>query len=234
MKRKKLQYFMLAILLLLIFCGIYYWRGDIRNLVTYGWNDWPTHEAFENCFWSKRAFSKMTLFEQSCPNSSAQATLSENQDGTITEIVDPKSLYNFKIQPFTKDIGVNPIDVVKEWYEKLTPEQKKTCEIQNADEALQHFSDGRLMVTEDPHPTAHKTRYKIDIKPEIIKQILDKYGGTPGSGSGYDYLCGHLVGTSWSAHPPYFEFDDRSPSKYLLVGSYGFDGPSIDLNSIRF
>jgi hypothetical protein len=234
MKNKKIWYFIISILLLAIFGGIYFSRENIHNLVVYGLSGWPTHDTLDNCYWSKEIFSKMTLFEQKCHDSSIQGALVESKDGTVTEVVDPNSAYNFKIQPFTKEINKSPTEVVKEWYAKLTSDQKRTCEIQSADEPLQYFKDGRLMVTEDPHPTSHKTRYKIDVKREISKQIWDKYGGTPGSGSGYDYLCGHLVGTTWSGHPPYFEFDDRSPGKYLFVGSYGFDGPSIDLNSIRF
>jgi hypothetical protein len=46
------------------------------------------------------------------------------------------------------------------------------CEIQNADEPVNHFSDGRVDWSENPHPMPHKTRYKIDIKQEIIQKIM--------------------------------------------------------------
>ena len=120
---------------------------------------------------------------------------------------------------------------MKDWYAKLSSEQKKNCEIQDGDEPIQYFHDGTVMWTEDSHPMPHKAGYKIDIKPEISQKIFQNT--EPGE-TKYDYMCGHIVGTTLSGHPPYFEFDDRSPNKYLFVGAYGFEGPMIDLNSIRF
>lgn len=73
----------------------------------------------------------------------------------------------------------------------------------------------------------------IGIKPSIVQGIIDKYDGIPGEPQ-YDYMCAHTVGSTFTSHSPYFEFDDRSPEKYLFVGSYGQDGPPIDLNSIQF
>jgi hypothetical protein len=77
----------------------------------------------------------------------------------------------------------------------------------------------------------HKIRYKIDINPNLVQQIMEQ--SEPG-GTKYDYMCGNIVGTTFSGHPPYFEFDDRNQNEYLLVGAYGQEGPLIDLNSIRF
>jgi hypothetical protein len=76
-------------------------------------------------------------------------------------------------------------------------------------------------------------RYEIDIKSEIAKGIVIKYGGLP-SGQQYDYLCGDIVGSQFGSSNPYFEFDNRNADKYLFIGSLGNDGSVlIDLNSIR-
>ena len=232
MNNRKSLYLLLPILLLSF--GAYVLRGDIQRVLTYGWNDWPTHDAAEGCTWTKRTFSKIVLFEQKCSESPLQSSLHENNDGFVIQTPPTKYGYSFKLQLFDKSTNESPSDVVKEWYAKLTSDQQKVCEIEDANEPVDHFNDGMLHWTENPHPMPHKTRYKIAVKLDVIRQITDKYGGDPGSGSGYDYMCGHQVGTTWSGHPPYFEFDDRSPDKYLFVGEYGFEGPPIDLNSIRF
>ena len=206
-------------------------------VLNYGWSDFPTHDPNPNCAWIKRSFvrSGITALVQDCPNSKLGVVISEDPDGTIIETVKVAPSYKFTMQILAKDKASDPLDVVKGWYAKLTSEQQKICEIQNADRPLQYFFDGRLMQTEEPHPTSHKTRYKIDISRKIVKEIFDKYDGDPGGGSERDYACGNLVGTSWSDYPPYFEFDDRSQEKYLFVGSYGQGGqPDIDLNSMRF
>lgn len=225
-KNAKKTYLILGLLFLIIFISAYHSRGIISDFLSREEGSQPTHVATEGCNWNKRVFAQLSLFQQKCPNIPNQSLLSENQDGTKVQTE------KFALQIFPKDPLQKPLDTVREWYTKLTPEEQRVCEIQDADEPFQFFTDGRLMVTEDPHPTPHKTRYKIYIKPDIEKEIVDKYGGY--LVDGHDYMCGHLVGTTWSGHPPYFEFDDRNPGKYLFVGSYGFDGPPIDLNSIRF
>ena len=75
-------------------------------------------------------------------------------------------------------------------------------------------------------------RYKIAVNQKLFDAIYAKHGDAVGSS--YDYLCGHLVGAQCAARSPYFEFDDRSPRKYLFVGSLGADDPPIDLNSMQF
>ena len=67
--------------------------------------------------------------------------------------------YEFTLRLFQKKASQAPADIVKEWYAKLTLEQQTVCEIQNADEPLSYFSDGRLLWTEEPHPSAHKMIY---------------------------------------------------------------------------
>ena len=138
------------------------------------------------------------------------------------------------METFSKQASQSPLEIMTEQLAKLTPEQQKTCQIQPADVQIDHSSNGASSEIEMPHPTPHKTRYKIDVKPEIVQEIVSKYEGMPDSQK-YDYLCGKVVGSPFAASTPYFEFDDRSPNKYLFVGSLGNDGSVlIDLNSIRF
>jgi len=219
-------------ILLTSLSALVFFRHEQLNLVlTYGTTELPTHKADEGCTWIKRTFSKkkISLFEQNCPTPAYASTWTyyEDADGRIMSLNSRDGRDFPTIQLFTKEKGADPLDVVKkEWYSKLTPEQQKACEIQNADR------DSTL--SEAPRKTAHKTRYEIDLKPEVSKEIVDKFQGLP-SGREYDFLCGDVVGTYFYSAPPYFEFDDRSPDKYLFVRSFGNDGgPLIDLNSIQF
>jgi len=215
----------------LIAFGILF-QNAIANLLTYGWNDWPTHEADEHCSWVRQTFSQLSFFKQECPG--VPYDFVENDKGTLVQTQETKYGYSFKLELFTRAGSETPQDVMKAWYAKLTPEQRKVCEIQSVDEPVTYFPDGKPNFHQRPNPTEHKTRYAIGIKSDVWQQITEKYGGDPGSSAGYDYMCGHEVGTTWGSYPPYFEFDDRSPEKYLLVGSYAFEAPPIDLNSIRF
>ena len=83
MKNRKLLYSAIVILALLI-CG-YIWQKDIKDLLTYGFGDKPTHELTGSCDWEKKVFSKITLFEQDCTDPSLESPLFENNDGTILE-----------------------------------------------------------------------------------------------------------------------------------------------------
>ena len=143
----------------------------------------------------------------------------------------------FSIQVLAKDPNQSPRDIIEKYYAQLTPDQQKACEIQNGDEPLEYFSDGALaghpMNQGDPHPTPHKTRLEIDLKPEVVKAIEDKFDGLP-EDQAYDFLCGPVMGSYLEARPPYLEFDDRTPDKYLFVSSRGADDLPIDLNSLRF
>jgi hypothetical protein len=229
MSRKKRVYAILASVAIVII-GLA-WHSDVQNMLAYGWGEWPTHASFEGCSWTKKTFSKIALFEQSCSDPSLQSPLGENSDGTLVQTQPTKYGYSFKLQLFTKSSSESSLEVLNDWYAKLTPDEQKVCEVQDADEPIDHFSDGRADWTENPHPMPHKTRYKIDIKPEIAQKIMQN---SEPADQKYDYMCGHLVGTTFASHPPYFEFDDRDPTKYLLVGAYGQEGPLIDLNSIQF
>lgn len=224
----------IAVLFLLVLGTAYYLRTDIGNFFAFGLNNWPTHSANEGCSWIERNFSQITLFEENCAHSSSRATLSENQAGDILQTKETEFGYSFKLQLFSKSPTQEPLEVVKEWYSKLTPEQQNVCEIQNPDKDLEYFPNGQLKSTEGPHPTDHKIRYKIDVKQAVLDEIFAQYDGDPGGSPERDYMCGLQLGTTWGAYPPYFEFDDRTPNKYLLVGTFGVDGPSIDLNSLRF
>ena len=170
MKNDKNIYIVLGVLIL-ITCT-YLWRGDLQNLFAYGWGDWPTHEAYGGCNWVKKTFSKIILFEQDCSDPSLNSPLSENNDGTVIRTQPTKYGYVFKLQLFTKASTESPLDVVNKWYAKLTPDEQKVCSIQKTDEPVEYFNDGRVHWTENPHPMPHKTRYKIDIKPEISQKNI--------------------------------------------------------------
>lgn len=199
-------------------------------------DDLPKHEADSGCVWTKRVFSMkgISFFEQDCPpGRNPSWVYSEDSEGRVIQAISGDEQKLVTMELFTKDKNLSSLDVVKkEWYEKLTPEQQSKCEIQNADRPILYLATGASYWTEEPHPMIHKVRYKIDLKPEVAQGIMEKNGHMPGSQ--YNFLCGETVGSHFSSHPPYFEFDDRSPDKYLFVRSFGFDGPLIDLNSIRF
>jgi hypothetical protein len=236
----KTKLFYAVPLLLVLILGAYIWPSNIQNLLTYGWSDWPTHEPpSASCPWKREVFKNagLSAFIANCvdkraydPTTGYAMSFSDAENELIGKWA-ANSDYKFTIQVFSKSAMAQPADIVKEWYAKLTPDQQKVCTIQNADEPVDHFSNGTVHWTEDPHPEAHKTRYKIDVKPEISQHIMQT---SEPADPRNDYMCGHLVGSTFSSHPPYFEFDDRNPDKYLLIGTYGQEGPLVDLNSIRF
>jgi hypothetical protein len=45
------------------------------------------------------------------------------------------------VQLFTKSNNESSLDVRQEWYVKLTPDEQKICEIQSADEPIDHLGD---------------------------------------------------------------------------------------------
>jgi hypothetical protein len=239
-KRFFIRFLSVVVLIVSVVGLVSYFHNYAHDFFVYGLSDWPTHEpASENCPWKREVFPSagITAFIGSCtdqkafdPSNGYAMVFSDSDKKVIGKWVTNQD-YQFTIQVFTKQSSQLPMDVVKEWYAKLTPKQPSQCEIQNADQPVEHFSSGEINWSENPHPIAHKTRYKIDIKPEIIQQIMQNPGPNDAN---YDYTCGHLVGTTFASHAPYFEFDDRTPDKYLMVGSYGQEGPMIDLNSIRF
>src|SRR5215471_20400792 len=169
MVRHKLSYGVVTILILVAGIVAFFLRNEIRNVLAYGGNDWPTHPAYDGCQWVKRTFSRVVLFEQECSNPSLQASLIESKDGALIQTSPTQNGNRFQLQIFTKSPGQSPLDVVREWYGKLTPEQQNVCEIQDPDTTVEYFPDGSIKSGEGPHPTAHKTRYKIDIKPAISK-----------------------------------------------------------------
>ena len=83
----------------------------------------------------------------------------------------------------------------------------------------------------DPHPTPHKTRLNIYLR-KSTQNIIEANDGI--GDPKYNFLCGNVMGSYLELRPPYLEFDDRTPDKYLFVSSRGQDDPPIDLNSLRF
>jgi hypothetical protein len=141
----------------------------------------------------------------------------------------------FSIKVLEKDSNQSPRDIIEKYYAEITPDQQKACEIQNEDEPLEYFSDGALagqpMNEADPHPTPHKTRLIIYLRKSTQDTIMANDGiGDPK----YNFLCGRVMGSYLESRPPYLEFDDRTPDKYLFVSARGQDDPPIDLNSLRF
>ena len=253
MKRvKKIAVFLLLgiVVVLLIVTGLsvrYHERANL--LLTYGPIDLPTFDAYPDCTWIKRTFSKkgISFFQQDCPSApyANDEFYFEDNAGTIERGFADDSNGQVRAYPqielFNKAKSETPHDVLKkEYYDKLTPTQQQNCEIRNADRPLEYFkasqSKGKAMNEAEPNPTPHKTRYEIAIKSSVLQAILDKNNGdNPGSKAGYDYLCGNVVGSQFESFPPYFEFDDRSPDKYLFVHSYGLEfDEMIDLDSITF
>jgi hypothetical protein len=194
----------------------------------------PAYEAKKGCVWEEKKYreAELSLFIQICPKSDPVMFFTESKRLLIGKsITNPD--YEFTIQVLDKDPSQKPLDVVKQWYNKLTPEQQRLCEIKNVDVTVTYLDDGSVYLHERPNPTAGKTRYAIVPKIETLKSISDSFGGLPNSRE-FDYMCGTEVGSTLSAYPPYFEFDDSSLDKYLKIGSYAFEAPPIDLNSIYF
>ena len=253
MKRvKKIAVFLLLgiIVFLLILIGLSVRNHERLNLLlTYGPIDLPTFEAYPDCTWIKRTFSKkdISFFQQDCPSPpyANDEFYFEDNAGRIERGFADDSNGQVRAYPqielFNKAKSETPYDVVKkEYYDKLTPAGQPNCEIRNADRPLEYFKavqgKGKAMNEAEPNPTPHKTRYEIAIKSSTLQAILDKTNGdNPGSNAGYDYLCGNVVGSKFESFPPYFEFDDRSPDKYLFLHSYGLEFDEIiDLDSITF
>jgi hypothetical protein len=227
-----------AILLVLVVLVGWVWHIHNNSTVqsTY-WYDSPSHALTDACSWTHTSFeqAKITAFIETCPPSVRFQMLFSDSNGVVIGKWTSNPDFEFTIKRFDKDTARAPLDVVQDWYAKLTPEQQKVCSIQDADRPIRYLKDGTPIVWEEPHPTEHKTRYKINVRPEVYQAIWDEYEGDPGGSPERDYMCGHEVGNPWGGRSPYFEFDDRSPGNYVQVGAYGEgDEPFIDLNTLQF
>ena len=222
-----------AVLAIALLCALI-WHSEIVIGLTYGWDAFPTHAPQKNCSWTKKTFDKggISFFLQSCPGPNTPWLYSERSQGEILRTNDGSQLSTFRL--FEKQESQTPLNVVNQWFARLSPEQQKSCSVQPADEPVEYLKDGSQSTIERPHRTTHKTRYRIAITAEVIQDVSNEFDGLP-TGTKYDFLCGPDVGSKFTSYPPYFEFDDRSPSKYLFVSSLGNDDSIlVDLNSIRF
>jgi len=218
---KKIAVFLLLgiIVFLLILIGLSLRNHERVNLLlTYGQIDLPTFDAYPDCTWIKRTFSKkgISFFQQDCPSPpyANDGFYFEDSAGRIERGFADDSNGQVRAYPqielFNKAKSETPYDVVKkEYYDKLTPAEQQNCEIRNADRPLEYFKagqgKGKAMNEAEPNPTPHKTRYEIEIKSSVLQAILDKNNGdNPGSNAGYGYLCGNLVGSKFESFPPYF------------------------------
>ncbi len=206
---------------------------NLFSLPPYGTEGFPSYAPDKGCVWFRQSFAEMgvSFFKEDCQNHGFP-----NYDFPIytetssSQIVRSSDLTHdvLTMEIFGKNATSTPTIIMNQWYAKLTPQQKNDCSIQNADNSTSS------PFAEPPLPTSHKTRLKIDIKPEIVQTIFQENGGLPG-GSQYDYLCGSIVGSAFRFPAPYFEFDDRSPTKYLKIDNLPQDNSlGIDLDTISF
>ena len=225
----------IGLLLLVGLASAFYFRGGIFDLLADNQGDRPTYEPGKDCKWVKTNFQKagLTAYVDDCTNGNVMTfnDASSKVEGTWQG----NTNVGFTIQVLPKDPSQTPRDIIEKYYARLTPDQQKACEIQNEDEPLEYFSDGALagqpMNEADPHPTPHKTRLIIYLRKSTRDTIMANDGiGDPK----YNFLCGHVMGSYLESRPPYLEFDDRTPDKYLFVSARGQDDPPIDLNSLRF
>jgi hypothetical protein len=228
----------LVVVIGLLFVGLisaFYYRDDIHSLLAFGPGNWPTYEPGKDCKWVKTKFQKagLTAYVDDCTNSNVMTF--NDASGKVEGTWQGNTNVAFTIQVLSKDPSQSPRDIIEKYYARLTSDQRKACEIQNEDQPLEYYSSGALagqpMNEADPHPTLHKTRLKIDLTKNFqnIIESNDALGDPK-----YNYLCGHDTGSPLESRPPYLEFDDRTPDKYLFVSSRGADDPPIDLNSLRF
>ena len=213
----------------------FYLRAGTHNQLASGPDDRPTYDPGEDCHWVKTNFPKagLTAFIDDCTSGIPMSF--RDALGEIDGVRQLDGGVGFSIKVFKKDPKQSPSDIIEKYYALLAPDQRKACEIQNEDEPLEYFSDGALaghpMNEGDPHPTPHKTRLNIYLR-KSTQNIIEANDGI--GDPKYNFLCGNLMGSYLEARPPYLEFDDRTPDKYLFVSSRGQDDPPIDLNSLRF
>jgi hypothetical protein len=234
MKRRALVVVVIG-LLCVVLISAFNFRDNIHNLLAYGASDWPTYEPGKNCKWVKTKFEKagLTAYVDDCTSSNVMTF--NDASGKVEGTWQGNTNVVFTIQVLPKDPNQSPRDIIEKYYAQLTPDQQKACEIQNEDEPLEYFSDGALagqpMNEADPHPTPHKTRLNIYLR-KSTQNIIEANDGI--GDPKYNFLCGNLMGSYLESRPPYLEFDDRTPDKYLFVSSRGQDDTPIDLNSLRF
>ena len=213
----------------------FYLRDDIHNPLADTQGDRPTYEPGKNCKWVKTNFQKAGLiaFVDDCTKRNVMTF--NDASGKVEGTWQGNTNVAFTIQVLPKTPNQSPRDVIEKYYEQLTPDQQKACEIQNEDQPLEYFSGGALagqpMNQGDPHPTPHKTRLNIYLR-KSTQNIIEANDGI--GDPKYNFLCGNVMGSYLESRPPYLEFDDRTPDKYLFVSSRGQDDPPIDLNSLRF
>lgn len=208
---------------LLFLLMLYIFVPKIRLSVTYGYANIPSTPAAEGCKWIRRSFPTVgiSFFDQSC---SKKIWSYQSAGNTINRVTGARAVKTFTL--FSKPKEESPIDVVNSWFEKLSQEQKQRCEVFQVP-----------MDKSDTHNSAQlrfKSRFKIDIKKSIVDQATQNGEHMPLTDE-LDFACGADIGSNFNASRPYFEFDSRSPAKYLLVSSLGNDGSVVvDLDTIRF
>lgn len=169
-RKRAILLVVVGVLLIAGLISAFYFSDDIHTLPAYNQGDQPTHDAAADCSWIKKTFSKITLFEQGCPDVPPEWQLHDSQSGSVLTTSETKYGYSFKLQIFGKDAAQKPLDVMQEWYAKLTPEQQQKCSAQDADEPVDHLPDGKLDrkpasdTAQDKVQNCHQTgAYKADL-----------------------------------------------------------------------
>jgi hypothetical protein len=140
---------------------------------------------------------KWHIFFRYCssPNIAMTFSYSEDAQGVILSTNNLSSTTLKSMEIYTKDSIQTPLDTMKAiWFSKLTPEQQNNCSIQDADRPVDPKN-----YYEKAHPTPHKTRYEIAVKPDVIKSIIAASGDVLPTNSKYDYLCGSVVGSPFES-----------------------------------
>lgn len=153
----------------------------------------------------------------------------EDSNGNVQMLRKDDNTQVLVIEILDKEASKEPFELLREsYFNKLNQRQTEQCEIREIGTTKENT------MRKDLKKDIHKTRYEIVPKKEVVKILIDKYDGLAPN-SEQDYICGKLVGSPLDVSSPYFEFDDRSPSKYLFIHlTWNDDGPNIDLSSFKF
>ena len=175
------------------------------------------------CQWEKLDFpkNKISLYFQNCPNSPTKVF--ETKQGSIGLQISKNSTVDSAIEIFDKKVKETPDSILKKMFSKLNPEQQKIC---TTKEIITPLDQSNI---NQPYVVPHKIRYQIVPNEEWFKTNQGK-----NMSSTEEFPCGK-GNSAIDARGNYYEFDDRSASRYIKINLLNNDeGPAIDLNTIRF
>jgi len=235
MKRNIKIYISIIILSVCVVSGFYVWQKNI-----YVDEYKPVYKPEDGCKWIKQSFSinKIYFYQYICDfyENSTVNTYYEKEKGKIMSLANYSNNKPWvAIEIFEKDIEDDPLTVIeRDWFSKLTDEQKNNCEIKKENREIDNPS------TEIPEVIDKtKVRFFIQLKKDIFSEVL-RIIGTPlmeieKYDEKYDYMCGKETSSILGTSSPYFEFNLNNKGKYFKFNDYYDAGdPDIDLNSIKF